>query len=74
MTLLTIIINININRDTKTRPCSRSLIDAEVAAAFMLDMSHHCHPEVVAEDVATSLLGQVGNIMTVFYIYFTGYP
>ncbi|KAF2367203.1 hypothetical protein FHG87_002029 [Trinorchestia longiramus] len=38
-----------------------SLMDSEVAAAFVLDMAHHNHPEVVAEDVAASLLTQVVN-------------
>lgn len=37
----------------------RGLMDADVAAAFLLDMAHHSHPEAVAEDVAASLLGQV---------------
>ncbi|XP_018016470.1 nuclear pore complex protein Nup160 isoform X2 [Hyalella azteca] len=36
-----------------------SLMNSEVAAAFVLDMAHHTHPEVVAEDVASSLLSQV---------------
>lgn len=37
----------------------RHLIDGDVAAAFVLDMAHHSHPEMVAEDVASSLLSQV---------------
>ena len=46
----------------------RSLITPEVAAAFMIDMAHHNHPEVVAEDVASSLLGQVSSISCKCYL------